>query len=212
MSTQVARPSGQLNDFFGVVTHPQSYRSILYLLLGLPLGTAYFVFIVTGVSVGASLIVLALIGIPILIGTVIVCRALMQFERYLANGLTEQQIENIPPLPPAQGGWLPRIKSMFKDSVTWTGMLYMLLRFPLGIATFTIAVTLIALAFGLLFAPAWSWTSNDLEIGSWTLDPFPWSWLATLLGIPLVFVSFHLMNGLAHVSGLFARSMLERPR
>ncbi len=38
--------------FFGVVTDPQSYLNIVYLLSGLLLGIAYFVFLVTGLSLG----------------------------------------------------------------------------------------------------------------------------------------------------------------
>ena len=44
--------------FFGVVADPQSYLNIFYLLLAFPLGIAYFVFLVTGISVGTGLIVI----------------------------------------------------------------------------------------------------------------------------------------------------------
>jgi len=44
--------------FFGVVADPQSYLNIFYLLLAFPLGIAYFVFLVTGISVGTGLIII----------------------------------------------------------------------------------------------------------------------------------------------------------
>ncbi len=53
------------STFFGVIARPQSYINIFYLLLAFPLGIAYFVFLVTGISVGASLIIIW-VGIPIL--------------------------------------------------------------------------------------------------------------------------------------------------
>ena len=40
--------------FFGVIAEPQSYINILYLLLAFPLGIAYFVFLVTGISVAPA--------------------------------------------------------------------------------------------------------------------------------------------------------------
>ena len=49
------------------------------------------------------------------------------------------------------GAWR-RLKSHLSDRLTWTGMLYLFLKFPVGVASFTIAVTLISLAFGLLGA------------------------------------------------------------
>lgn len=50
--------------FFGVVAEPRSYLNIVYLLLAFPLGTFYFVFLVTGLSLGFGLII-TLVGIPI---------------------------------------------------------------------------------------------------------------------------------------------------
>ena len=38
--------------FVGVIANPQSYLNIVYLLLAFPLGTFYFVFLVTGLSLG----------------------------------------------------------------------------------------------------------------------------------------------------------------
>jgi hypothetical protein len=61
--------------FFGVVAQPQSYRNLAYLLLGLPLGTLWFSVLVTLASVSVSMLVVALLGIPLLIGTWYAVRA-----------------------------------------------------------------------------------------------------------------------------------------
>ena len=73
--------------FFGVIKEPRSYRTILFHLLGLPLGTFYFVVLVTGVSVGIGMLVVALLGIPILMGLWYLVRGFMRFERTLAINL-----------------------------------------------------------------------------------------------------------------------------
>ena len=77
--------------FFGVVANSQSYLNIVYLLLAFPLGTFYFVFLITGLSLGFGLII-TLLGIPILLlvlgGSVVLCR----FERSIANNLLKQDI------------------------------------------------------------------------------------------------------------------------
>ena len=80
--------------FVGVVANPQSYLNIVYLLMGLPLGIAYFVFLVTGISLGFGLGVLG-VGLPILALVLAVSWALCQFERVLAVGLLN---EDIPPV------------------------------------------------------------------------------------------------------------------
>ncbi len=194
--------------FFGVVAEPQSYLNIIYLLLAFPLGTFYFVFLVTGLSLGFGLII-TLVGIPILLlvlkGSWVLCR----FERQVAITLLNEDI----PLSvsrPASGGLWSRVKALLKDRVTWTGVLYLFLKFPLGIVTFTITVTLIAVTVGFLTAPTYMWTSDPIVWGSWSFDPFPWSWLLTIIGIPMVFISLHLMNAMAVVFGRMTRAMLEK--
>ncbi len=66
--------------FLEAVAHPQTYLNIVYLLLGLPLGIAYFVFLVTGISLGFGLLVIG-VGIHILVLVLAVSWALCQFER-----------------------------------------------------------------------------------------------------------------------------------
>jgi len=39
-------------QFFGVAAREGTYLNIIYLLLAFPLGCAYFVFLVTGLSLG----------------------------------------------------------------------------------------------------------------------------------------------------------------
>ncbi|MBG7603659.1 MAG: sensor domain-containing protein [Actinobacteria bacterium] len=79
--------SQEKTGFFGVIARPRSYLNLLYLLLGLPLGTLYFTVLVTGFSLGIGLMVLALLGIPILIGLWYVVHAFMQLERSMAVGM-----------------------------------------------------------------------------------------------------------------------------
>ena len=80
--------------FFGVVAEPRSYLNIVYLLLAFPLGTFYFVFLVTGLSLGFGLII-TLVGIPILLlvlsGSWVLCR----FERQVAITLLNEANSSI---------------------------------------------------------------------------------------------------------------------
>jgi hypothetical protein len=194
--------------FFGVVADPQSYLNILYLLLAFPLGTIYFIFLITGLSVGFGLLI-TLIGIPILLLVIGGSWALCSFERGLTNALLKEKILSFSEQLTSQGLW-NRFKANITDRVTWTGMLYLLLKFPIGIATFTIVVTLISVTLGSLFAPAYAWTSDPLVWGGLEFDPFRWSWIGTLIGIPLIFISLHLMNGTALISGRIARVLLSK--
>lgn len=196
--------------FFGAVIDLQSYVNVAYLLLALPLGTAYFIFLVTGLSVGFGAIV-TLAGIPLLLLMLAGSSILCKLELLMAQGMLKEQIPQQSSQPSSAGLW-PRLKAHLSDRVTWTGVFYLLLKFPAGIATFTIAVTAISVTIGLLAAPAYMWLSDPLTVGGWEFDPFPWSWILTLIGIPMVFITVQLINGMASVSGQFARAMLGKPQ
>ncbi len=199
---------GERTRFFGVIAEARSYRNILYLLLGLPLGTLYFTVLVTGVSVGVSMLIVALVGIPILMGLWYVVRGFMGFERGLAVGLLDVEIAPIARAPDMTGGLWTRFKAMIRDRPTWKGFWYLMLRFPVGVATFTVAVTLMAVSLGMAFAPLYMWASDDLTWGGWTFDPYPWSFALVPIGIVSTFVSLHALNLLADACGRWTRASL----
>ena len=58
--------AGFLRRYFGVVAREETYLNLIYLVLAFPLGTVYFVFLVTGISVGIGTAIIW-IGIPILL-------------------------------------------------------------------------------------------------------------------------------------------------
>ena len=147
------------------------------------------------------------IGIPILALCVVAWWWMAAFERQLAIWWLRVDIG---PMyrPRPQGlspwGWL---KYHLGSSVTWTSLLYLLAKFPLSLLSFMLGLALVALSSFLIFAPVpvlidislgYAYDSADL-IGSCFL---------TALGLGVGLVSLHLLNGLAMVSGRFARLML----
>ena len=212
-------------SFFGVIADPQSYLNIVYLLLGLPLGIAYFVFLVTGISVGFGLLVIW-VGVPVLALVLVGSWAMCRFERLLVNALLKEDLPAVSREDRSRqseggsqrlgaeerlfiGAWR-RLKSHLSDRLTWTGMFYLLLRFPMGIATFVIAVVLISVTGSLLGAPAYYWVDDGIDFGIWQVDELWEAIILTLIGIPAVFVALHLMNGTAFLSGWLARVMLGK--
>jgi hypothetical protein len=159
-----------LGDWLRAAVRPLVTRrtgtTLLHHLLGLPLGIAYFVWLVTGISVGAGLIV-TLVGIPILTLVLASVRPLAAAERGLANELLGAGIPGAP-LAPAGTGWLGRLKAYWTDGRTWRGAAYLLARFPAGMATFIIATTAYGAALLMLAAPVLSPLDADgLDIGPW---------------------------------------------
>ena len=73
----------------------RTYLILLYLVLGLPLGVFEFTLMVTGFSLGLGLLI-TLLGIPVLIGTLLVAHALATFERRLAWSLLDAPMPALP--------------------------------------------------------------------------------------------------------------------
>ncbi len=80
--------------FYGVFAQASTYLNLAYLYLTFPLGIAYFVFLVTGWSLGISLTIIW-IGLLVLALVFAISWGLTAFERWLSAGLLRV---NIPPM------------------------------------------------------------------------------------------------------------------
>jgi hypothetical protein len=207
--------TGILKKYFGVVASGQAYLNILYLLLALPLGTLYFTFLVTGLSVGIGTLIVW-IGIPILLLVFASSWWLAVFERWLAMGMLGQDIGPMSNTGTASGQEVTspsvweRLKAHLSNPVTWKSLLYLLLKLPVGIFTFTAAVTLVSVSVSMLIAPIiyplWDY---PYWWGTRRVDTLGEALVVALLAALIVGpVSLHIMNLLAAASGWLARVML----
>ena len=196
--------------FFSVIAKPQTWRNIGYLLLAFPLGIFYFVFLVTGLSLGFGLFI-TLLGIPILIGVLAASYGLGEFERTTTNLLLDQDT------PPSHrlevpGGLWPKIKALVGSSETWKRIWYLFTEFFFGIFSFVL-VTVTASFFALVVSPlvyerSWFLDGREWLDNVWVIDTW---WEATIVAVVAVLIGFvllHVINGVARVWGEFAKAML----
>ena len=142
---------------------------LFYHLLGLPLGIAYFTWLVTGFSTGFGLLI-TLIGIPLLTLVLASVRPLVAAERTLANELLGAGIPGAP-LAPSGRGLIGRLKAYWTDGRTWRGVAFLFVRFPAGLASFVVATVAFGVALTLLAAPVIGALDSDgLDIGAWDID------------------------------------------
>lgn len=198
--------SSDVERFLQVAWQGQTYLNILYLLLAFPLGLAYFIILVTGLSLGLSLAIVW-VGLLILAVMVLVWWIMAAVERQLAIWLLD---EHIPPMAgpaPVSQTFGARIKSHLTNPVTWKSLVYLFVKFPLGILSFVVVVTCLSLSAGLIATP-WLVPYGYIEFGVWTIDTPSEAWFVAAVGVVVGLLSMHLMNGLAFVSGRLARLML----
>jgi hypothetical protein len=201
------RPTAPSN-LLGAFADPRSYANIAYLLLAFPLGVAYFVALVAGFALGAGLAI-TLVGIPILLATLLAARALGRFEGALAESLLGETIPSAAVIPAGESIW-GRIKAGLTDGFTWKSVLFLFLKFPAGIASFVITVTLGALVAALLAAPlSYHWSGTQMNLWDRSIDTLPEALLCFVAGLVLAPIALWLVNGLAALSGLLARALLS---
>ncbi len=209
-------PNQAVGQFFRVMGNGQAYLNLIYLGAAFPLGVFYFVFLVSGISTGISLAIIW-VGIPILLLAGIGWWLLARFERFMAINLLKEDVpEMTRPTSSSDDLWM-RYKGYFTNPVTWKSLLYLLMKFPLGIATFVILITLVSLTLAFLSMP---FTYNSvayfpagisfgLGLPVWQIDSLSDALLCVVIGLLLWPATLHITNGLAWVHAKFARMMLS---
>ncbi|MCJ7538003.1 MAG: sensor domain-containing protein [Anaerolineales bacterium] len=206
------KPNQTVGRIFRVMADRQAYQNLIYLGAAFPLGIFYFVFLVSGISLGLSTVIVW-VGIPILLLVGFGWWLLARFEYTMAVHLLN---EVMPPMtgPSNQSAdtWT-RFKTYFSNPVTWKSLLYLFLKFPLGLATFVILITLISLTLAFLSMPLTYESLPSFQIGMglpvWSIDSLGDALLCVVIGLLLWPVTLHITNGLAWVHAKFARLMLS---
>ena len=100
-----------------------------------------------------------------------------------------------------------RFVAFLSNRVTWTGMVFLLLKFPLGVASFIVAITSLSISVSCLLAPFYyRWNRPDFSF--WVVDTLPEALLCSLIGAIFLILSLHLLNGLAWVWKGLSRMLL----
>ena len=190
-TTDVMPSKSTVDQIFGTVLEGQTWRNLLYLFLSFPLGLVYFVVTITMLSVGIGTIVIV-VGIPILIITFTLVRAFVAGERVLLWKLLGSFI---PAPAPKQRptSLIDRMMSYLGDAHLWKGLVYLLLHFPFGVASFALVMGLIPASLGLLTMPL-TYQLVPLTVGLERITTFDQAVLCCSAGAILGLLSLHLLN------------------
>jgi hypothetical protein len=214
MNASIASRPDPIAQFFLSPFHARSYTNLLYLVLTLPLGTVYFVFLATGLSIGTGLAITVL-GLPLVGFTMLASWWLAALERKIAIGLLGAEVPPMGPTPFQSGnGFRYDLQEFLSNRVTWTGMLYLGLKFPLGIFSFVLVTTLIAVSTSFLLVP-FLYPFNLIEwdgVLLWWVDTPAEAALCFVAGLLFTYASLLLLNGLAAFWKLLSVWMLGSER
>jgi hypothetical protein len=201
-----------MSRFFGVVVRPATWLNVIFQVLSFPLGLFYFVFLVTGLSLGIGLVVVWM-GIPILLVVAGAWWLFAAFERLQAQYLLHATVGPPPRAWETVNGVWAKLKAHFGSAATWKDLVYLLGKMAFGVISFSLLVTLGSIVAWLIafpFAAALhvhliSWGNGQ----GWT----PALWLG-ILAIPGAFMalilSLHIINGWGWVCARWAEAMFAR--
>jgi hypothetical protein len=195
---------------FGVLLDPRSYGSLLFMFLSLATGILYFTWAVTGVALSLGLSVL-IISLPFVLLFLASIRLFSLVEGRIVESLLGVRMPRRPRRA-APGSIWARLGARLADGRTWTTLLYMVLKLPLGIFSFTVFTVLLVIPLALIAAPVAQLfmdqpvfmfgRDHGLYVTLWWSPLF---WLAALVDL---LIAMHLARAFGRAQGSLAKAML----
>lgn len=193
----------------GPLLDPWVYVRALHLLAMFPLGIAYFVSLVTTLSIGIALS-WTLIGPPVLLVTMYLSRWAGDGEAWAARHLYGIPLRR-PPTTIERGSYRSQVWARLIDPTTWTGLLYLFGQFPIGIIAFVFLVTSTSIAAAAIAAPvvvALGEGVIQIDESTWVIDQPREAWWLPIAGIAMLLLEVHMVNLLSAAHAWWARLML----
>ena len=172
-----------------------------YALIGLPLGVAGFAFTVATLSFGLGNAFL-LIGLPLIAAASIVTRWFGMADRAVARRMLGMRVAE-PTALQLRPGFLGWLWSQLSDIVAWRGRAYLVLKFPVAVASFMVAGVVWAVGIAYTVAPlAWALGLDHVTVrqngvvrqfavnyGNYYFDSWPRIWLLFGQGVILLLLA-----------------------
>lgn len=190
------------------------FPNLIYLLLSLPIGILYFVILVTGFSLGAGLAI-TLIGIPILMAMIFVTYILGDLDRKMTSLMLGVSIAKPEARPSNNDSARSILVAQLKSLQFWKELGYLLLKMPLGVISFTIAVVLVTLSLALIAAPFIITYVPDAQMQLWNgfmINTMQRAIVTSVAGLIIGGVSVVLINGYAKLMGSISVWALGRDK
>lgn len=213
--------------FLGAPLRSRTYSHLAYLLVAFPLGTAYFVGIVTGTAVGVGLL-LTWIGLPILLATLAGAAAAAGIEAHLATRLVGvdatvpaflREFDASDGIALPGDGFVDAVRRLVTDPSTWTAVVLTVYKFVFGLVALVAVVTLGAVSAAALAAPfvyddpagvaTGAATAGQYRIGSWTVRSLPEALVVAVAGAVVLLVGLNLLSALARFHARSTAALLR---
>lgn len=197
-----------VNWLLRIPIDPMTYRSLVYLILAIPMGIAYFVLLVVGFSLSLGLLVL-LVGPVVFVATLFAIIALVWFDGLLTEVVLNSRVD--PALPSTESP-----KAFLKETVfgaaTWKGIIYLGWKIILGFVAFVLLVVGFSVGISFLLTPLYY--SQYLTIASFgdpvIINTFPRAMVVAVIGLASLYLTLVVVHVLGMVAGRIAERIFPR--
>ena len=210
------------SDLDGTYTTPgpraswsQLRRDIVFLIVNLPIAVAAFVVVVTGFTVGVSLLIIW-VGIPVLVLTLGIARGFAQLERSRIRTCEQRALPDVY-YRSTDGNLGRRLLAVLGDPQYWRDLAHAVVSFPVRIFTWVVIVTWIATAIGGIAYITYGWALERIPDNQtlWELIGIDSSTFGVLMNVALglVFLATlpYVARALAAMEAALGRAMLTNP-
>jgi signal transduction histidine kinase len=175
-----------------------TYRRLLFVLSGLPLGHIWLVALVVGWSLCVAFAITPVV-IATLLGLAAMTRGFATVEAAIARPLLDVEVAG--PQFPHWTGKFWRFFGAMLGAAFWRGQAYLLIRAFVGVALGSIVLGLLVGALAMIAAPAWlPLLSGGAHLGFWRPHTFAESLVLVPVGLVILAATLLLASGIA---GLF---------
>ena len=183
------------------LTDPLTYKTWLYLFLGLPFGVLWFSLLVPLYATSTALVIVW-VGLPMLVLTHLLSRGIGHVERGLLNGLVDAGI----PAPHRLPKFTPKnaFSTVMRDGFAWRNLGWSAMRLLLGPIGFVLAIVSFVVPLALVAAPISFFFDQNDDLGGWE-NLF---WLGPFVGIPLMFLMAIVVRATGDLMGRLGNLML----
>jgi signal transduction histidine kinase len=184
-----------------------TYRRLVHLVSALVLGPIWFVALVTVWSLCLGLLITPLV-IPAVILLAFMTRGFAAVEAELARSLLD--VEAAPPTArPRRPGFWAWLRGQFAGGF-WPAQAYLLIRWFVGFPVAVALVSGLAVALGMMFAPAWvPFVHGGAQLGFWRPHTFVQSLAFVPVGLLLLPVVVALAGALGAPAAALAAALLK---
>ncbi|MEU4744176.1 sensor domain-containing protein [Actinosynnema sp. NPDC023658] len=185
-------------------------RALAHLLAGLVIGPASFGWAVL-TTAASGLLSFTYLGPPVFLLVTWVSRRIARLERLRAGWVLRRPISD--PYEPVTGRnpWT-RGRAVLREPATWRDLAWLLLSFPVGVATGVVGVVAGLVELGVLLAPAWLWAVPNprlYPVADWLFNTVAGRFALSLVGLAAWWPVRWLVVAVSRVQASIAARLLE---